>query len=336
MKDAKGTVIYVGKAASLKKRVSSYFKPKAALDTKTRILVENIANFDYLLTASEAEALLLEHSLITQYKPKYNISLKDDKRYPLIKVTINEKSPRILIARRRKNDGAIYYGRYTNATLLRQALAIMRQLFPLRTCRTMPKTACLNYHIGQCIGPCIGKCSKKEYDQVVKEVRLFLEGKKQKLIGELTKRMQAASASRNYETAAKLRDRIQALSVIARSHPAPHIRCGEFPTSDVGSGGTKSRQSLDELRLALGLGKTPLRIEAFDVSNIFGHEAVGSMVSFFDMPTTGECLSPSFFSACLATDTWPLPPSIIIRSGSFRPSRKMRLYRRVTISSIMR
>jgi len=264
MKDSRGTIIYIGKASSLKRRVSWYFqKANRGTDTKTMALVDHIAGLDYITTASEIEALLLEASLIKQHQPKYNIDLKDGKRYPLLKLTKKEKFPRLLIARQRKKDGSIYYGRYTNAKLLRQAIDIMRKIFPLRTCRRLPKTPCLNYHIGQCFGPCVGKISQKEYTRIVKDVQLFLEGKKQRLIKDLTARMKKASASRRYEQAARLRDQIRALTSVS-----------SLPASV--SGEAASLQAL------LNLPKLPMRIEAFDVSNIFGCEAVGSMVSFFN------------------------------------------------------
>ncbi len=273
MKDKAGKVIYIGKALSLKKRVLSYFK-KNIQDTKTRILISNIKDFSCIPTGSEAEALLLEWSLIKRYRPKFNIDLKDDKRYPLLKVTKREKFPRIFIARQRKKDGSIYYGRYTNAKLLKEALAIMRKIFPLRTCKTFPKTACLNYHIGQCLAPCVGRISKKEYARILKDACLFLEGKKTQLVKALTFRMKEASSKKDYEEAARLRDQIKALASVSE---------GKATFEGFNLETITRRQRLEELRMVLGLAKTPMRIEAFDVSNVFGSEAVGSMVSFFDL-----------------------------------------------------
>ena len=262
-KDKQGTILYIGKASSLKKRVSSYFLKSKASSPRITILIEKAHDVDFVTTQTEAEALIYEAQLIKEHKPKYNIELKDDKAYPLLKLTTDELFPRLFITRKRKGDGALYFGRYTSAKLLKQALAIMRRLFPLRTCKKMPKHICLMYHIGQCAGPCEGKVDKEKYNQIVKELILFLEGKKGKLIEELSKKMDAASKAKDFETAAACRDRMKALA-------------------QVSAGPVKEKTGLMQLKQELELPAVPFRIEAFDISNIFGNWAVGSMVSFQD------------------------------------------------------
>ena len=173
MKDSAGKIIYVGKASSLRRRVSSYFSGSAKTKKQTA-LINNIADIETVLTATEAEALILEAGLIKEYKPKYNAAIKDDKAYPLLKVTLNERFPRLVIVRAKKNDKAVYFGPYTSGKLLREAVAFMSRLFPLRVCRAMPKTACLNYQIKQCLAPCIGQTNEVEYRKVVDDMILFL------------------------------------------------------------------------------------------------------------------------------------------------------------------
>jgi excinuclease ABC subunit C len=265
MKDRKGEVIYVGKAASLKKRVSSYFRERP-FSPRLAALIENIADIGYIPTTDEAQALLFEAALIKSRQPRYNVALRDDKNYPLLKLTLNEKYPRLLIARTKKADGSVYFGPYTSAKLLRQALSFLRCVFPLRVCRRMPKTACLNYYLRQCIAPCIDKTDPERYSEIVNQLIMFLEGGRPELLRQLEKRMSEASKEKRYEEAARIRDQIRALTqfIVAR---------GQAPGA---------RGQLEALKEILNLGMGPERIEAFDVSNISGKEAVGSMVVFVD------------------------------------------------------
>lgn len=262
MKDAEGTIIYVGKAISLKKRVGSYFS-RGSTTSKQEILVSKIQDIDHVLTASEAEALILEAGLIKEHHPKYNIAIKDDKAYPLLKLTINERYPRLRIARRKKNDGARYFGPYTSGKLLRQALNFMRRIFPLRTCNVMPRALCLNYHLKQCLGPCAGRIDGAGYAEVVRDLLLFLEGKKADLIARLSAEMAAAAAGRDFEKALELRDRIESLSSVPITRKRYRIV-----------------DQVEELRSVLRLKQSPARIEGYDISHISGSEPVGSMVCF--------------------------------------------------------
>lgn len=263
-KNVKGEIIYIGKAINLKKRVSSYFYKKAH-DAKTTLLVSEIKSVEYQPTSSGAEALIYEACLVKEKKPKYNIDLKDDKSYPYLRLT-KEKFPRLFITRDKINDGSVYYGPYTNVTLLRQAMAFMQRVFPLRTCNRIPKKACLNYHIGQCVGPCVEPEKMGDYLEIVKDVKLFLTGKKKTLVKRISGRMEQFSKGMDYERALKCRDQLEALSVVVGQ--AKHT----LPLDT----------DLKELKDALNLDSIPARIEAFDISNILGKYAVGSMVTFFN------------------------------------------------------
>jgi excinuclease ABC subunit C len=265
-KDAGGNVIYIGKAKSLKKRVQSYFS--RFLSSKTQNLVSRIADIEYILAPSEFQAQLLEASLIKERQPYYNISLKDDKSFPLIKIT-SEKFPLVSICRLKdqapgKKDTNIYYGPYANAKILRQALKVMRRIFGFRSCETMPKSPCLYYRLKLCPGPCAGRISAAGYKDIIKNIRLFLDSKYTELIDKLSFEMRQASQAHCFEEAARIRDTINALSAIGRTEPY-------FSSAD----------QTQALKTLLGLKKMPLRIEGFDISNISGKEATGSMVSFY-------------------------------------------------------
>ena len=216
MKDAKGKVIYVGKAISLRKRVQSYFR-KNKDSIKTEKLSRSIASVEVIETASEAEALILEACLIKQHKPKYNISLRDDKTYPLIEVT-SEEYPRISVVRpRKKKKGARYYGPYTNPRLIREALTILRRIFPFRSCEKLGKKPCLDFHMGLCDAPCVGNVGKAEYARNIKNICLILEGKKDVLCKKLTRQMDRLAREQKFEKAAKLRDQLQAIGALYSS-----------------------------------------------------------------------------------------------------------------------
>lgn len=264
-KDAQDRVLYVGKALSLRTRVSSYFHTPANLAPRIQRLVPLIAGVEVQTTASEAEALLLESRLIKQHQPKYNVAYRDDKSYPLLKLT-DERFPRLVVVReRRPGSGGRAFGPYADAGLLRQALQFMRRVFPLRTCRTFPASPCLEYHLGQCLAPCVGSIDEAAYGRIVADLVAFLEGQRDDLLRELARRMKEASRHQRFEEAARLRDQIEALTsvIVAKA---------------------KSSQAgpLEQLQVALKLPVLPRRIEAFDISNLYGQFAVGSLVVFVD------------------------------------------------------
>ncbi len=215
MKDARGKIIYVGKAVVLKNRVRQYFQRNKGHTPKVRAMVEKIADFETIMTGSEVEALILECNLIKKHRPRYNISLKDDKSYPYVKVTLQEEFPRVFVTRRILKDGARYFGPYTNATAVHESLKLLRRLFPIRSCRQMGERPCLEYHIKRCIAPCTGNADREEYDAMIRAVLLFLEGRTEDVERELSARMQAAAESYNFELAARLRDQLAAVRRVA-------------------------------------------------------------------------------------------------------------------------
>ncbi|MEA3488916.1 MAG: excinuclease ABC subunit UvrC [Candidatus Omnitrophota bacterium] len=263
--DPKGRVIYVGKARRLRRRVASYFRPGRARDSRLELLVSEVRDIAFIRASSEAEALIYEAGLIKDHKPRFNIDLKDDKSYPFLKLTVNEKYPRLFLTRRRIGDGALYYGPYVNVKLLKAALSFMKKVFQLRSCRVMRKSVCLEYHLGQCLGPCEKKITDREYAETVDQLKKFLEGRKDDLIRSLEKQMQRFSGRREYEKALAVKKRIEALTAVQQLHDR-----SQYPVYG----------ELDELQNALALPRMPVRIECFDISNISGQQAVGSMVRF--------------------------------------------------------
>ncbi|MCF8024468.1 MAG: excinuclease ABC subunit UvrC [Desulfobacteraceae bacterium] len=215
MKNSAGKVIYVGKAADLKNRLGSYFSNSSRLDAKTGVLVKHISEFETIVTASEAEALILESNLIKRHRPRYNVILKDDKRYPSLRIDVNQKYPNLTIVRRTKKDGALYFGPYPSAGAVRQTLKMIHRMFRLRKCRYSQvksrERPCLNYQIGACLAPCCREVDPEEYRRIVNEVRMFLQGRTPDLIRRIESQMQEAAESRDFETAARLRDKMYAL-----------------------------------------------------------------------------------------------------------------------------
>ncbi|OGX44553.1 MAG: hypothetical protein A3G37_01700 [Omnitrophica WOR_2 bacterium RIFCSPLOWO2_12_FULL_46_30] len=266
MKDAQGRILYIGKAKSLRKRLFSYFG--RGLSNKTLGLMSHLSDIDYRLSSCESMALLLEAGLIHKYKPKYNVSLRDDKSFPLVKIT-NEEFPRVHITRRKEAGGARYFGPYTNAALLRDALKIIRHYFPYRSCKRMPKKPCIYYRLRLSPAPCAAKISKSEYAKTIKQICLILEGKNDNLLKELARLMQSKAREREFEEAAGLRDKLIALSAFKPAYTQP--LAAQAPQAGI-----------RQLKEVLGFKALPRRIEAFDVSNISGRQASASMVSFYN------------------------------------------------------
>ena len=231
-KDAQGKIIYVGKAVSLKNRVRQYFQSSRNHGPKVQAMVRHIADFSYILVDSETEALTLECNLIKQYRPRYNILLKDDKGFPYVRIDRRNPFPRAEIVYRLKQDGARYFGPYLSRYAVREAMDAVRDNFPLRTCKKDLKKAiargerpCLNYHIGKCLAPCSGRVSEEEYRKIVDQVAAFLSGKTDETLAQLRAEMQQASDELAFERAAMLRDRIRAIETISEKQKA--ITTGE-------------------------------------------------------------------------------------------------------------
>lgn len=220
MKDKHDEIIYVGKGKSLKKRVRQYFGSTKNKPPKVVAMVRQIADFEYIIVDSEVEALILEANLIKKHKPKYNILLKDDKQYPYIKVTLNEKYPRVIKTRKVLKDGAKYFGPYPNVYAVNDTIDIIREVYPLRICnRNLEKNGkkerpCLNYYIGKCLGPCQGNVDTDKYMDMVNEVIMFLSGKKEELLSLIEEKMKEASMNLDFEEAAKYRDKLNSLNAL--------------------------------------------------------------------------------------------------------------------------
>jgi excinuclease ABC subunit C len=214
MKNKEGTIIYVGKAISLKNRVRQYFQSSRNHTPKTIAMVGQIDSFEFITTDSEVEALILESNLIKNYHPYYNIRIKDDKHYPYLRVTMNEDFPRVMIARRVERDGARYFGPYPNAQAVRDTIELARKLFPYRSCTTIEgkPRPCLNYQIKRCLGPCQGYVDSETYRAMMKELMLFLEGRTDALLPDLQTKMEQAAESLDFERAARFRDQIFAIN----------------------------------------------------------------------------------------------------------------------------
>lgn len=225
MRNAAGEVIYVGKAAKLRDRVRSYFGSPHGLEPKTRALREQVDDFEYIVVSNPGEALLLEATLIKRHQPFFNIRLKDDKRYPYLKIDVQNPWPRVTITRRIENDGARYFGPYASAGSVRAALDLTKKLFPWRSCTKeitgRDPRPCLDYYIKRCIAPCTAYCTKEEYDEVIQQVILFLEGKADDVLRRLRAQMDEAAERLEFERAAQLRDQLRAIErTVERQHVA--------------------------------------------------------------------------------------------------------------------
>ena len=231
-KDAAGLVLYVGKAKSLRSRVRSYFASDHEASVKTRHLVRLIRDIETIVVPSEAHALILENNLIKEYRPRFNIALRDDKSYPYIKVTLNEPYPRVLVTRRFQSDGARYFGPYTDVGAMRRALNVVKRIFTVRSCRydmpkEMPERACLDWHIGRCKAPCIGLQSLEDYRNMIGDVVQFLDGKPEEVTRRVRAMMDAAAASLEFERAAELRDALLKLESIEEPTVVMQVEGGD-------------------------------------------------------------------------------------------------------------
>ena len=221
MKDESGTIIYVGKAVVLKNRVRQYFQSSSAHTPKVAAMVAKICEYEYIVTDTELEALILECNLIKKYKPRFNILLKDDKNYPYIKVTMNEEYPRILMTRQFHKDGARYFGPYSNVFSVRETMSLIKKIFPIKSCKKeLPRDIgrgrpCLNYHIKQCLGPCMGNVDRDEYRAVMKDICSFLDGRQDIIVSKLEKNMLEAAEKLDFEKAAAVRDKLNSLRHIS-------------------------------------------------------------------------------------------------------------------------
>jgi len=235
MKNAEGKIIYVGKAINLKNRVRSYFHADASHDNKTRRLAREIADIEWIVVGSELEALILEMNLIKKHRPKYNVRMKDDKRYPYIKIHWQEDFPKVTVTRLMQEDGARYFGPYTSAWAVHQTLDVLRRVFPYLTCDReitgRDPRACLYYDIKLCLGPCIGAVSREQYRQMIADLQSFLDGHSEPVLARVQTEMEKAAEELNFERAAALRDKIKALQTIIERQKV--VFSADYKDSDV-------------------------------------------------------------------------------------------------------
>jgi excinuclease ABC subunit C len=266
MKDASGGVLYVGKAASLKTRVRSYFSHPH--DSKTTTLLSQVHDIDYIECVSPEQALIVELALIKEKRPKYNIALRDDKSYPYVEIT-REKFPRIFISRPRGKKKSRFFGPYPNAGQLKAALSMIRKVFPYCSCRRYPKKPCLFSHLKLCPAPCTGMAAVSAYQGNIKSICRILNGERHSLMRELRKKMQSLAGKNRFEEASLIRDKLVAIETLYQGKPLAH--------------------EILSLQEALGLARVPLRIEAIDISSLSGKDATGSVVVFEEgMPRRQE------------------------------------------------
>ncbi len=284
MKDSQGRVLYVGKAKNLRNRAGHYFSEAAREDRRTCDLVPLITDVDFLEAESEVDALLLEARLIKDIQPRYNIELKDNKTFPYLQIRYREEFPRVEFTRNPRRRGVRLYGPFTSARGLRYAMQVLQRLFQFRTCALDIKSddprwrwfrPCLLHSIRQCTAPCNFRVTREDYRKQIRSLRLVLEGKKDRLIREMDKEMQEASAALQFEKAARLRDDIKALQSLGlRGQVDRDVQPEVFPIDP--------KKGLAGLRKVLGLAQTPRVVEGIDIAHLGGEDMVASLVCFID------------------------------------------------------
>lgn len=278
-RDRFGDVIYVGKASNLRRRMSQYFQPsiETRADPKLRSMIKSIEKWEFFPVNSEGEALILESRFIKEYAPRYNILMRDDKRYLMIKINLSEQFPRFILARVRKDDNCKYFGPFPKGSILKQTVDFLSRYFRIRVCPSaMPDEKdykhCMSSRVKDCCAPCVGKTSEEDYRKRVDDMLKVLDGDVKELIDELQKRMKEAAASKNFERAARWRDVISNIQDVFGKHERS-FRFAFIPSSS-------GDEAVEDLKKALGLPHSPLVIEGYDISNIGGQFAVASMVCF--------------------------------------------------------
>ena len=284
MKDGRGDTIYIGKAKNLRSRASSYFLKEAAVNLRTCELVQHIRDIDFIPCDTEVDALLYEARLVKDLQPKFNKDLKDDKSFPYLQIRVREEYPRVELTRTPRGKGVRLYGPFTSARNLRGAMQVLQRVLKFRNCTLDIKgdedrwrffRPCILYSIRQCSAPCNFRVSKDEYRKQIRKLILIMEGKKKRLVREMTESMKEASAGLQFEKAARLRDEMTALGKLElRGDAGKDTQAHVFPIDP--------KKGLVGLRKVLGLAKTPRTIECFDIAHLQGQDTVASLVSFLD------------------------------------------------------
>jgi len=283
MKDAAGRVLYIGKAGSLRDRVSSYFVGGTSEEPKTEVMTRLIADFDVIEADSEVDAFLMEARLIKDIRPKYNVKLKDDKSYPFLEITVKDDFPRIHVTRDPLKNAKLY-GPFTDATGLHKALELLQKIFKFRSCpldiraddRSLRfNRPCILYPMDMCVAPCSGRISSRAYAGIIAEVRKFLEGKRKTLVAKLEREMKYHSDGLHFERAGEIRDRIRAIEALSKRGLAERY----YGLETIGVSG---QQATLELQKTFELKELPRTVEGIDIANIAGKETVGALVCFVD------------------------------------------------------
>ena len=278
-KDAAGDVVYVGKAGSLRPRVRSYFSASSQ-SPKTREMLRHVVSLETIVVGSEAEALILEANLIKEYRPRFNIQLRDDKRYPYIKVTTKEPFPRVFVTRKLHDDGSRYFGPYTSVGVMRQALEVIKRLYTVRSCsydllREAPERPCLDYHIGRCLAPCVGLQDQASYGDMIGEILKILDGDTEGVRNRVEGLMQGASDGLEFERAARLRDVLSGLDALARQQRVERLRGGDYDVVGLARDGDLAATVVLRIRSGVLLGRDTQRFS--DV----GDESDASLITTF-------------------------------------------------------
>jgi excinuclease ABC subunit C len=299
MRDARGTVLYVGKASILRNRVRSYFGSPASQLPKTRRLMGHVHDFEFIVTDTESEALILENTLIKRYRPRYNARLKDDKTYPYLKIDLAEEYPRVYITRRVADDGARYFGPFATAGSVRQSMDLIKRLFPYRSCTKVitgnDPRPCLEYYIHRCVAPCAGYATQEEYAKVIEQVILFMKGDTETVTGDLRRNMQEASEKLEFERAAVLRDRIRSVDRVAEEQ---RIKVASNPVSD-----------MDVVALAQGSNEAWVEVFSVRHGKLIGREHFFMEGTEDDPPNLilGQFIKQFYQSAAM------VPPQIMLQ-----------------------
>jgi excinuclease ABC subunit C len=281
-KDRRGKVLYVGKAKNLRNRLRSYFRKKAALDPRKSSMVQLISDFTYIITKSELEALVLEANLIKQYKPPFNIILRDDKNYPYLKLTVQEEWPRLEVVRKIIKDGSVYFGPYVPAQGMWDALSFIRRNFPLRACShslDKPVRPCIQHQIDRCPAPCSRKINRNDYMKIVEEVRLFLSGQKTELLKDLENKMSVLSKDLKFEEASRIRDRINNIKRAWESQRVVAPELGDMDIVGFCSDGVDAAFDVFFVRGGVLIGTKDFFIKG--VRNLSREEIISSFIELF-------------------------------------------------------
>jgi len=301
-KDEQGNVIYCGKASSLKKRVMSYLRPTPDPNPRRGLLASQIRDIEYIVTGSRLEALILESNLIKRHRPRFNVVLKDDKHYPHLCVTMNEPFPRLTVVRRIKRDGCMYFGPYTPANALRQTLRVIHRIFPVRRCQgplpKNPERPCLNHQIGICCAPCAGFVTQERYRELMQEVILFLQGKRDDLTKMLRRDMEEAAQAQRYEQAAILRDQIRAVETCLEKQHVYSTSCEDYDCFSFAREGNRACAQVFFIRFGRMTGRKSLHVTG--VQDIPDGELMGGILEQFYQ--SGKSIPPRVLVQAMPDD----------------------------------